>query len=76
MNTLSIDSGTTYKIPHTCTLNMPEHKRMLLCWGITSGFVSQSHDVEGPNYCHFCEYSCMSDRLMEKWWQIMKRKMQ
>lgn len=62
------------KIPHICGQDIEGHERMLLCWGITYGLTGKSNDVEGPNYCHFCDLSNMSKRLKKKWWEIIKRR--
>jgi len=63
-------------IPHICSEGIENHKRMLLCWGITYGYTAKSHDVEGPTYCHFCELSNMSNRLKKRWWGIIKKRME
>jgi len=54
------------QIPHVCILRTTaEHMgRIMLCWGITCGHVQRrQNDVEGPGYCHECEFSIKAKRV-------------
>ena len=51
-------------IPHACSLRTAQaHYEVLMwCWSITAGLM-KCRAVEGPQRCHGCEISSMSQRL-------------
>lgn len=51
-------------IPHFCSCRtVADHvDYLMLCWGISYGYVQKRHDVEGPHYCHGCDLAVRAKR--------------